>query len=169
MYLRCELDRLMIFSRNVFWGATKPRRPPGIFFFGILEFDCSTLSQHKLAVVPRVVTKLQHESRQFYDFQLYSLSWMMTMMMAMIMMMTGTKRATNTLILAEWLLNLVCKWNNSLNQYPDCFILQFYGWSMILKCLRLKIPHCIFPYDKHRFIKQHVVSVSVHFSFFLYT
>lgn len=30
-YLRCELDRRMIFSRNVFCGATKPLRPPGIF------------------------------------------------------------------------------------------------------------------------------------------
>ena len=30
-YLRCWLHRLMIFSRKVFWGATKPRRPPGIF------------------------------------------------------------------------------------------------------------------------------------------
>lgn len=31
VYLRCELDRRMIFSRNVFCGATKPLRPPGIF------------------------------------------------------------------------------------------------------------------------------------------
>lgn len=30
-YLRCELDRRMMFSRNVFCGATKPRLPPGIF------------------------------------------------------------------------------------------------------------------------------------------
>lgn len=28
--LRCELDLLMMFSRNVFCGATNPRRPPGI-------------------------------------------------------------------------------------------------------------------------------------------
>lgn len=29
-YLRCELERRMMFSRNVFCGATSPRRPPGI-------------------------------------------------------------------------------------------------------------------------------------------
>lgn len=30
MYLRWELDLRMMFSKNVFWGATRPRRPPGI-------------------------------------------------------------------------------------------------------------------------------------------
>lgn len=29
-YVRCELDLLMIFSRKVFCGATRPRRPPGM-------------------------------------------------------------------------------------------------------------------------------------------
>jgi len=30
VYLRWELDLRMMFSKNVFWGATRPRRPPGI-------------------------------------------------------------------------------------------------------------------------------------------
>ena len=30
VYLRCCDDRRMMFSRNVFCGATKPRRPPGM-------------------------------------------------------------------------------------------------------------------------------------------
>lgn len=29
-YLRCEFERRIMFSRNVFWGATSPLRPPGI-------------------------------------------------------------------------------------------------------------------------------------------
>lgn len=41
LYLRCELERLMMFSRNVFCGATNPRRPLGILlcpsFFDPLE------------------------------------------------------------------------------------------------------------------------------------
>lgn len=31
LYSRCEFDLRMMFSRNVFCGATNPRRPPGIF------------------------------------------------------------------------------------------------------------------------------------------
>ena len=30
VYLRCCDDRRMMFSRNVFCGATNPRRPPGM-------------------------------------------------------------------------------------------------------------------------------------------
>lgn len=41
LYLRCEFERRMMFSKNVFCGATKPRRPPGIlnvFLFFALVF-----------------------------------------------------------------------------------------------------------------------------------
>ena len=37
VHLRCCDDRRMMFSRNVFCGATNPRRPPGMIFFNLNE------------------------------------------------------------------------------------------------------------------------------------
>lgn len=42
-YLRCELDLLIMFSRNVFCGATNPLRPPGIVMNFLLQFQSSNL------------------------------------------------------------------------------------------------------------------------------
>ena len=38
MDLRCCDDLRMMFSRNVFCGATRPRLPPGIFFLSLFLF-----------------------------------------------------------------------------------------------------------------------------------
>lgn len=52
VYLRCEFERLIMFSKNVFCGATKPRRPPGIFFVFYMLFALSirTIRSIKLVI-----------------------------------------------------------------------------------------------------------------------
>jgi len=55
LYLRCELDRRMMFSRNVFCGATRPRRPPGIL----------TMTSHKYQRrLPKIYEALDQRWRQ---------------------------------------------------------------------------------------------------------
>lgn len=45
-FLRCCEDLLMIFSRKVFWGATRPRRPPAMM--NSIHFQGDNNNTHKL-------------------------------------------------------------------------------------------------------------------------
>ena len=47
--LRCWLQRLMIFSRNVFWGATNPLLPPGITTIPKIKEGGVTIYSHLIA------------------------------------------------------------------------------------------------------------------------
>lgn len=64
--LRCELDLLMIFSKKVFWGATRPRLPPGMSQVEHQEFTLKPRCRHRQtppipsSLPPRIFHKTLH-------------------------------------------------------------------------------------------------------------
>lgn len=72
VYLRCEFDRLIIFSKNVFWGATKPRLPPGIV---ILYANCPIYMKIWLMTILWDALCLTWNTQGFTFINWFALAW----------------------------------------------------------------------------------------------